>query len=231
MKTDCELLGIRETRDLSRIRSAYRSIAKAVHPDIGTESEQLRNHVLFIRVTQAYERLLERLSSGDIRLGFGRDTRGGPGHGATGDTRGGPGHGATGDTRGGTTSGAQPPGESAVIPHKDPAYAYYKIATSYFSRIHPSYWRMDVKNALGLTSPARERELARIQDKTRELVSLFPKAYYYFSIVVHDYPQSMWVPDARDKMRQIEERTPLYEKIIASFTEHAKTVPRVNRMF
>ena len=167
--------------------------------------------MLFIRVTQAYERLMGRLSPGG--------------------SGGGPGCVTTGDTVGGTTSGAQPPGESAVMPHKDPAYAYYKIATGYFSRIHPSYWRMDVKNAIGLPSPAREQELARIQDKTRELVSLFPKAYYYFSIVVHDYPQSMWVPDARDKMRQIEERTPLYEKIIASFTEHAKTVPRVNRMF
>jgi DnaJ-class molecular chaperone len=59
MKTDCQLLGIAETHDVSTIKSAYRRLAKAVHPDAGTESQSLRNHLLFIQVTKAYERLIK----------------------------------------------------------------------------------------------------------------------------------------------------------------------------
>ena len=199
MKTDCQLLGIVETHDVSTIKSAYRRLAKAVHPDAGTESQSLRNHLLFIQVTKAYERLIKQLSKADVK--------------------------------GNPVGSSQSTKETGVVPHKDPAYACYKTAINYFSRIHPSYWRMDVKNALQLPSPAREQEFTRIQSKTRQLASLFPKAYYYFSMVVHQYPESIWTQDARDKMRQIEERTPLYERIIESFTEHAKNVPRVNRMF
>ena len=54
-------------------------------------------------------------------------------------------------------------------------------------------------------------------EKVKELVSLFPKAYYYFSIVVHDYPNSVWVNDSKEKMEAIEKRMKIYKKIIESF--------------
>ena len=50
-----------------------------------------------------------------------------------------------------------------------------------------------------------------------ELSKLFPKAYYNFSIVFHEYPESYWAFDAKEKMNIIEERTKLYIKIIESF--------------
>ena len=77
----------------------------------------------------------------------------------------------------------------------------------------------------------KEKELVKIQNKVRNLVKLFPKAYYYFSIVIHEYPDSVWFHDSKEKMSLIEERTVRYKKIIESFTEHAKEVPRVNSMF
>ena len=49
------------------------------------------------------------------------------------------------------------------------------------------------------------------------MVNLFPKAYYYFSIVVHDYPRSVWVNDSKEKMIIIEKRMKTYKKIIESF--------------
>jgi outer membrane protein assembly factor BamD (BamD/ComL family) len=110
-------------------------------------------------------------------------------------------------------------------------YAYYKTAMNYFRAIHPYSRSLDVSSALTKPSPIREQQLAEIQDKTRALFGLLPKAYYYFSIVVHEYPESVWTEDARDKMRQIEDRTAMYERIVESFNEHAKSVPRVNRMF
>ncbi len=74
-------------------------------------------------------------------------------------------------------------------------------------------------------------ELEKIKTKVKELVKLFPRAYYYFSIVAHEYPDSVWFADAIDKMTIIEERTIMYKKIIESFTEHAKSVPKINKMF
>jgi hypothetical protein len=174
--SDYDLLGIAETQDTSTIKSAYRKIIKEVHPDVATGGDSFTNHLRFIQVTKAYERLMVSLS-------------------------------------------------------KDPAYAYYKTAMNYFRKIHPSYWRIDVSRALTKPSPIREEELAAIQNRTRALLGLLPRAYYYFSIVVHEYPESVWTEDARDKMHQIEDRTALYERIVISFTEHAKIFPRATRMF
>ena len=119
----------------------------------------------------------------------------------------------------------------AVVKHKDPAYVFYKTAMTQFMKIHPSQWSVESRQILEKPSPLKEEELERIKDKVRNLVKLFPKAYYYFSIVVHEYPNSVWFQDSKDKMALIEERTVRYKKIIESFTEHAKEVPRVNKMF
>ena len=87
--------------------------------------------------------------------------------------------------------------------------AYRKIV----KEIHPSPWTVETKRTLNKSSPLKEEELERIKDKVRNLVRLFPRAYYYFSIVVNEYPNSVWCQDSREKMQIIEE------------------VPRVNRMF
>ena len=197
--SDYDLLGIAETQDTSTIKSAYRKIIKEVHPDVATGGDSFTNHLRFIQVTKAYERLMVSLSKDRKR--------------------------PVGTVR------HQSSKEPGIVQHKDPAYAYYKTAMNYFRKIHPSYWRIDVSRALTKPSPIREEELAAIQNRTRALLGLLPRAYYYFSIVVHEYPESVWTEDARDKMHQLEDRTALYERIVISFTEHAKIVPRVNRMF
>jgi outer membrane protein assembly factor BamD (BamD/ComL family) len=199
MQTDYDLLGIAETKDASEIKSAYRKIVKEVHPDVATRGDPFKNHLRFIQIPKAYERLMTSLSKARKK--------------------------PVEPTRRQTSK------ESGLVRHKDPAYAYYKTAMNYFRKIHPSSWRVDVSRALTKPSPIREEELAAIQDKTRALLGLLPRAYYYFSIVVHEYPDSVWTEDARDKMNQIEDRTAMYERIVMSFTEHAKRVPRVNRMF
>ena len=53
--------------------------------------------------------------------------------------------------------------------------------------------------------------------KVADLVRLFPKAYYYFSLVDAEHPDSPWAADAREKMAVIERRTPSYKRILESF--------------
>jgi hypothetical protein len=197
--TDYDILHIPETKDISIIRKAYRKIVKEIHPDVSDEADLIKNHLLFIQINKAYQRLVGKFGSQD-------------------------------------TYGVKPfdsglNSDSALVHHKDPAYAFYKTAMMHYMKIHPSQWTVETKSTLNKPSSLREEELERIKDKVRNLVSLFPRAYYYFSIVVNEYPNSVWYQDSKEKMEIIEERIVRYRKIIESFTEHDKEVPRVNRMF
>lgn len=199
MLTDYDILRISETQDISVIRKAYRKIAKGIHPDVSNESDLIKNHLLFIQVNRAYQRLIGKLGNQDTLVD---------------------------DISSSTSSD-----NDAVVQHKDPAYVFYKTAMTHFMKIHPSQWSVESKQILEKPNPLREEELEKIKEKVRNLVKLFPKAYYYFSIVVHEYPNSVWFQDSKEKMALIEERTVRYKKIIESFTEHAKKIPRVNKMF
>ena len=199
MLTDYDILHISETKDISAIRRAYRKIVKEIHPDVSSESDLIKNHLLFIQINRAYQRLIGQLKNQDALVD--------------------------------ETSRSSSYDNDAVVRHKDPAYVFYKTAMTYFMKIHPSQWSVETRKILENLSPLKEEELEKIKDKVRNLVKLFPKAYYYFSIVVHEYPNSVWFQDAKEKMALIEERTIRYKKIIESFTEHAKEIPRVNKMF
>ena len=120
---------------------------------------------------------------------------------------------------------------AGIIKYKDPAYAFYKAGMNNFMKIHPSQWNIETTAIMNRPGEKDMEALENVKNKVRNLVKLFPRAYYYFSIVVHEYPDSVWYQDSLEKINLIEERTVLYRKIIESFTEHAKKVPRVNKMF
>jgi hypothetical protein len=92
-----------------------------------------------------------------------------------------------------------------IIVHKDPAFVYYKAGIKCFQKVHPSVW---IKNSV------EESESIQV---IRDLITLLPKSYYYFSIVVFEYPNSIWVDDSKEKMETIEKRTKQYKDIIESF--------------
>jgi len=197
--TDYDILRISKTQDVSTIRKAYRKIVKEIHPDVSKESDLLENHLLFIQINRAYERLIGQTGNKDTLV----------------------------DEAARSTSS----GSAAVVEHKDPAYVFYKTAMTHFMKIHPSQWSVETKQILEKPGPQQEEELKIIKEKVKDLVKLFPMAYYYFCIVVHEYPHSVWFQDSKEKMSLIEERTVRYQKIIESFTEHVKDIPRVNKMF
>ena len=107
--------------------------------------------------------------------------------------------------------------------HKDPSYVYYKTACKYYELVHPSHWNINQT----ITINGKTEEEKKLQQKTLDiikgLVSLFPKAYYYFSIVVHEYPSSVWVNDSKEKMLIIEKRMKTYQSIIESFITWNRT--------
>jgi len=111
----------------------------------------------------------------------------------------------------------QTPHRGKLVLHADPAYVFYREGTKAFMKIHPSSWNLDTGRMLNTKIAGQEDEQSLIAARVMEIVKLFPKAYYYFSIVVHEYPASEWAFDAQAKMDTIEERIVRYRRIIESF--------------
>jgi hypothetical protein len=107
---------------------------------------------------------------------------------------------------------------NALVAHADPAYAFYKTGMRHYMRIHPSQWNLDTQRMLNTRIAGNEEDQSIIKARVIELVRLFPQAYYYFGIVAHEYPESEWAFDAREKMAKIEERIGMYRRIIESFS-------------
>lgn len=199
MISDYQILGIEQTDDLSLIKKAYRLRAKQLHPDTADDGTMIGNHFLFVEVCRAYQRL-----TADCERREGQKKTAYP-RGPKGESLDKP-----------TPNGASPRRE--VVAHSDPAYAYYKKGMDIFRKIHPSEWKATekavIQTELGDTEEGQKEARARVM----ALVSMFPKAYYFFSTVINEYPSSVWASDSMDKMRKIEERMILYKKIIGSFS-------------
>jgi hypothetical protein len=105
-----------------------------------------------------------------------------------------------------------------VVAHSDPAYAFYKAGMKHYMKIHPSQWNIETQRMLNTRIAGDDEEQELIKKKVLNLVALFPKAYYYFSLVIHEYPESEWAYDSKEKMGRIEERIGMYRRIIESFS-------------
>jgi hypothetical protein len=114
---------------------------------------------------------------------------------------------------------AEPPAadREGLAVHADPAYVFYRTGMKYFMMIHPSSWN-ETQRMLNTKIAGKDEDQELIRQKVMDVVKLFPKAYYYFSIVVHEYPDSVWAYDAAVKTKVIEDRTKRYRHIIESFS-------------
>jgi len=122
------------------------------------------------------------------------------------------------NTRRSTRDYLNPKEANELTLHSDPAYVFYKAGLGFFMKIHPSQWDFEKSGMLNIKISENDAEQQIMLHKIRDLVKLFPKAYYYLNIVVNEYPESIWARDARDKMNLIEERTRRYQKIMDSFS-------------
>jgi hypothetical protein len=203
MVDDFSILGIGATDDMAAIKAAYRRRVKEVHPDNSGGEVLLRNHLLFISINQAYGRLKARLGQDPAARGGGKVA------GGQLQPR----------AKAATAAGAAAGGRQAGLPasHADPAWAFYRNAMKFFMQVHPSRWNSARSPFEANKLPMDDAEREEKQRIVSELAGLFPKAYWYFSIVVNEYPESPWCADSREKMARIEELSGKYRKILESF--------------
>lgn len=195
MISDYEILGIAETADFSLIKKAYHKRVKDLHPDTASDEDAVKNHFLFAEVCKAYKRLSQKhkgtISLVPVKIAGERNI--------------------SRDMK----NEAQ---NTSLVQHKDPAYVLYKKGIEIFSRIHPSQWKTGDKGVIATEIGDDEESQKKSKQVVMDLVRLFPKAYYYFSLVVNDFPDSPWYSDSVEKMNLIEKRMNTYKKIIESFS-------------
>ena len=97
----------------------------------------------------------------------------------------------------------------------DNAYSIYKAGIDMFQNIHPSKWKSYSKGGLfNAGSIETNREAPKI---IQTLMDNMAEAYYKFSIIVNEYPQSCWYTDSKAKLKEIEKMTVRYVKIMKSY--------------
>lgn len=194
MISDYQILGLDETLDAALIKKAYRKRVKQLHPDTAdssvTPEQKARNSFLMVEVCKAYRRLVSSAQGNAA-------PRVDPAPGGTSENIIGAGRNSASKIPAGRAAAP-----SAPVRHADPAYAYYKKGITLFYQIHPSAW-----------TKSEDRK------KALSVAALFPKAYYYLSVVADEYPESAWAHDAVEKMGLIEERMKLYRSIVDSFKD------------
>lgn len=208
MISDYNLLGIEKTDDILIIKKAYHQRVKQLHPDTTDNEKLLNNHFLFVQICKAYQRLISnciktttKVSTREPNVNNNKKT-----------------YGVLDKNQG-------------LIKHSDPAYVYYKSGINIFTKIHPSEWKKSEKSVIATEIGDDEANQRDAQKKVMDLVALFPKAYYFFSIVTSDYPESVWAQDSLDKMNLIEERMLRYKNIIESFSSWKEFKIRENQRY
>lgn len=200
MISDYEILGITQTDDISLIKKAYHKRVKDLHPDTSCDEAAVKNHFLFVQVCRAYKRLAEKHKTESSAHTLQKNTED-------------------------KSTSQMPASETKTVSlaaHKDPAYVLYKNGIQLYSAIHPSQWKTAEKSVIATEIGDDEESQRKSKALVMDLVRLFPKAYYYFSLVVSDYPDSPWYADSVEKMNLIEKRMSTYKKIIESFSSWEK---------
>lgn len=196
MISDYEILGITQTDDISLIKKAYHKRVKDLHPDTASDEAAVKTHFLFVQVCRAYKRLAEKHKTESSVHQLQKNT----------------------ENKSFSQKPAGEPKTLSLAAHKDPAYVLYKKGIEIFSRIHPSQWKTAEKSVIATEIGDDKESQKKSKALVIDLVRLFPKAYYYFSLVVNDYPDSPWYADSVEKMNLIEKRMNTYKKIIVSFS-------------
>ena len=101
-------------------------------------------------------------------------------------------------------------------------YAIYRKGIKLFQSIHPSKWKKMTLEALFKPNfiQSNSEETTKI---IRKLINNLSESYYYFSIIVNEYPKSNWSIDSKEKMIEIEKMTTRYKRILESYIKE-KTI-------
>jgi len=194
-----QILGVSPQSDRDQIRQAYRRLVMENHPDRFPPEKKPLQDLAMITLTEAYTALMSAPGTSASVLQ--------PEHRSSGSS-----------VRHSASSGpsTQRGNSSALAPHGDPSYAYYKQGFINFSLAIHGIAEINRKISAGRVPRFTRRYTAK-EDIASSLTFL-RAAHGYFSRVVDEHPRSVWSADASAKLRRIERFTKLYRRILANLS-------------
>ncbi|MBI3394685.1 MAG: J domain-containing protein [Spirochaetia bacterium] len=206
----CGILGLGDNASLEEVKTAYRRLVKANHPDLFPPDEKLVQELKMMRINEAYRELVRAFEDSSKNTGTTP-----PAMSPDGDER------PRVDGWDYDLHHRDPvlSSERGVGMHGDPSYAYYKQGFIRYSRGLGGI--MDQNRFIKLTADANglRRSLYALRN--------FQEAYDYFNRVVTDYPESIWARDARMKIERIRGYNRIYLKIQKNLKERLSGTPDV----
>jgi hypothetical protein len=191
-----QILGISPQASRDEIRQAYRHLVMENHPDRFPPEKKPLQDLAIITLTEAYTALMSAPASEAPPAGPVRRSN------ASSARRPAP----------GTPRSSSDGDGSALAPHGDPSYAYYKQGFINFSLAIHGIAEINRKIAAGRV-PHFTRRYTAAEDIAGSL-GFLQAAYGYFSRVVEDHPDSVWSADSRAKLRRIDRFTLIYRRIL-----------------
>jgi curved DNA-binding protein CbpA len=193
-----QILGVSPQAARDEIRQAYRRLVMENHPDRFPPEKKPLQELAMITLTEAYTALMsaphQEASAPAVS----------------------PAAAPASERPFGNRSARRPQDRSALAPHGDPSYAYYKQGFINFSLAIHGIAEINQKIAAGRVPRFTRRYTAK-EDIASSLAFL-RAAHGYFSRVVEEHPFSVWSADAAAKLRRIERFTKLYRRILANLS-------------
>jgi len=191
-----QVLGVPPEAGKDQIRQAYRRLVMENHPDRFPPEKKPLQDLAIITLTEAYTALMSApLGENPTTPPPWTNRPPAPPRAPSASTGG---------------------NNSALAPHGDPSYAYYKQGFINFSLAIHGIAEINRKIAAGRVPRFTRRYTAK-EDIASSLAFL-RAAHGYFSRVVEEHSRSVWSADAHAKLRRIERFTKLYRRILANLS-------------
>lgn len=195
-----EILGVPPDATREQIRQCYRQRVMENHPDRFPPERKHLQELATITLTEAYGALMSdaihRMATEDAA----------PVNGTAHVDR-------TPPVNGTARANGTPPAAAIALP-RDPAYAWYKQGFINFSLAIHGIAAVNKRIAAGRSLPSRRRfNTAEYFGTSLEYLRA---AHGYFTRVVKEYADSVWVADSSFKLRRIEGLTAIYRRILGN---------------
>jgi hypothetical protein len=220
-----KLLDVTEDVDLTRLKAAYHRAAKEAHPDLAPADEKHRAQLRMMEVNEAYMEIVADLMRRGAASTTAEVAADGPQDPSVRrrDASGEPPEGGPGKTE--ESAGAQrenrefPPRALGTL--RDPGYTYYKLGFTFYRRGYTELYSKDPRII--------RKQLAELKTYDHYLLTLtisalkdFEQSYRYFAAVIEYAPDSIWVTDARAKLRKLEKFNRIYQRICENLSRNLR---------
>jgi curved DNA-binding protein CbpA len=199
-----KILNVKPESSLDEIRSSYRKLAKANHPDLFPKEERHSQELKMMNINQAYMSILSYFNDG-----YGPGEREYSSYHTDENER-----------------EEEEETRSTEVGHlKDPSYTYYKLGFNYYSTALEMFnSRFKLRRDGGAKRAVSNEKLLELAILS---IKYFQKSYEYFLTVVNEYPDSIWASDSEFRLNKLSNFNILYQKICDNIASDIKRIEKI----